>query len=197
MKNVKPYYILFLIYLYSCGEQGIEKNAATINIYNHVVDFRYQPRDWQTCYGLKDDPFKSMIDNKGWLWYDFAYGNHIGFPYANFCYERNKSYRLGIYPQLVNSFMLTDAKQKLGSPGEPIIYTTGRHGDILFSQTTFASFSDEALALDTRYDVTSIELKNKKNTTSSAAIRLEFNSIHQMELSEDKKRAYTVKYTGE
>ena len=30
-----------------------------------VLDFRYQPERWQTCIGLPDDPFKTIIGSDG------------------------------------------------------------------------------------------------------------------------------------
>mgnify|MGYP006283986265 FL=1 len=138
-----------------------------------------------------------MIDNSGGLWYDFVYGNHIGFPYDNFCYERNKGYKLSIQPQLVGSSVLLQAEQKMISAKEPIIITKGNHKGLSYQQVNFASFSDVENPLKTRYDVCKVQLKNEGKTSEEAILRFHFNTIHRMELGPDKKKAYLVKFGEE
>jgi hypothetical protein len=197
MNYVKSYYILFLIYLFSCGDQGLEKNIDTIDIDNHVVDFRYQPRNWQTCYGLKDDFYKSMIDKDGGVWYEFAYGNHIGFPYDNYCYERNKGYRLAVFPQLILKEDTSKRHQEMQSAKVPVIRTWKGYGDLEFRQTTFASFTDSQNPLESRYDLSAIKIMNTGNKAAEVPLRLEYNTIHQMEMDETGKKAFLLKFNGE
>ncbi len=159
------------------------------------VDFRYQPREWQTCYGLVDDFYKSMIADDGSLWYDFRYGtNHIGFPYTNFCWERNKGYRIAVFPRLIRLGYPSDQSQAIESPRLPIVINDAKYGNMAYQQSTFASFSDVANPLDSRYDICRIEVKNEGKTHETARVRVEINTTFQMELDESRKRAYLVLY---
>ena len=116
---MKKIFFLAAVVLISFGCTRKTDTESTIQEKALDVDFRYQPREWQTCYGLKDDFYKSMVDDKGGLWYDFVYGNHIGFPYPNFCYERNKGYTLAIYPQVVDSPVMSEVNQEMMSARKP------------------------------------------------------------------------------
>ena len=194
---MKKIFFLAAVVLISFGCTRKTDTESTIQEKALDVDFRYQPREWQTCYGLKDDFYKSMVDDKGGLWYDFVYGNHIGFPYPNFCYERNKGYTLAIYPQVVDSPVMSEVKQEMVSARKPIIITEGSYGKISYRQVNFASFADDTNPLETRYDVCNIQLKNESRVPEEKALRLHFNTIHQVELGPEKKKAYLVKYGQE
>ncbi len=162
------------------------------------VDFRYRPREWQVCFGLKDDLNKSMIANDGGLWYDFVYGNnHIGFPYPNFCYERNKGYTLSITPQLVGQGQPSEQNQWVDIAEIPIIKNKAAYGRFQLHQTTLASFVDNSNPLKNRYDVVSLQLQNKAERQDSTRLRVAFNTIHQIELDETRTKVYLAPYTGE
>ena len=45
---------------------------ATAALEPEVLDFRYQPERWQTCIGLPDDPFKTIVGSDGGLYYDYG-----------------------------------------------------------------------------------------------------------------------------
>ncbi len=146
--NIKFVFYLLILSIFACKPQG--QNDLSNEQNEPVVDFKYQPREWQTCYGLKDDFYKSMIDNDGNLWYDFAYGNHIGFPYDNYCYERNKGYQLAIFPQLVLQEDTSKRHQEMQSAKVPVIRSWKGYGNLKFRQTTLASFADSQNPLESR-----------------------------------------------
>jgi hypothetical protein len=188
---------MFCIFLIACSDQGEDRYQSVASQDKPTVNFEYQPREWQTCYCLKDDFYKSMIDNNGNLWYDFAYGNHIGFPYDNYCYERNKGYRLAIFSQLVLQEDTGKSHQEMQSAKVPVIRTWKGYGNLNFRQTTFASFADSQNPLESRYDLSTIHVVNAGEETANIPLRLEFNTIHQMELDETGKKAFLLKFEGE
>ncbi len=193
---MKPVHLLtfLLSLLWACSE----KPANTSDLDSDLrVDYRYQPREWQTCYGLKDDYYKSMLDDQGGLWYDFVYSNHIGFPYDNFCYERNKGYTLAIQPQLASEPVMSEVEQEMASPQKPVIITRGRYGLLQYEQLNFAAFSDPNNPLKSRYDVCNVRLENTGSAAEEATLRLHFNGIHQVELGPEKKKAFLVKFGEE
>jgi hypothetical protein len=194
MNYFKPVSLLMLIFLFACTDQKVVKNKNLTKKNNLTIDYKYQPREWQTCYGLKDDYYKSMIDKDGGLWYNFAYGNHIGFPYDNYCYERNKGYRLAIFPQLILPEDTSKRHQKMHSAKEPVIINQKGYNNFVYHQTTFASFADKNHPLQSRYDLCAISVENIGEEESNVTLRLEFNTIHQMELDERAKKAYLVKF---
>jgi hypothetical protein len=192
MKYSKFLFTVVLLVAIGCDDYPVKaKKESKLN--SNVVDFRYQPRYWQTCFGLKDDYYKSMIDNNGGLWYDFAWGNHIGFPYDNYCYERNIGYTIALFPQLINAGHNHDNIQNILSPDKPIVENNTKYGDLHFSQRVFASFADEENQLDSRYDVVMVNVKNNGEKVLPYGFRLEINTIHQVELDETGKKVFLLK----
>lgn len=164
------------------------------------VDFRYQPREWQTCFGLKDDSYKSVIAKDGGLWYDFTSDSlgtdHIGFPYPNYCYERNKGYTVAIFPQLITNDPASEEKQEMLGPDKPIIFNKKNYDNIEYNQTVFASFADKSNKLSSRYDVCDINVKNEGKISGNARFRIEFNTIYEMSVDESGKKVF-IKKNGE
>ncbi len=186
-------FVLFLLAgsFFSC-------NKSTVPIVEEApplqVDLRYQPRFWQACFGLKDDLHKSVIAYDGRLWYDFVNGNnHIGFPYANFCYERNKGYGLSINAELVGDEWLAEQEQTLLAPEFPIITNTGQYGKLAFQQTVWASYGDEGDLLGSRYDYCDVKVTNEGNAPEETQVRIVFNSIYPVRLDESRRQVYLLK----
>ncbi len=182
----------FLILLFSCNER-LQQDAPGAE--GLLVDFRYQPRHWQTCFGLKDDFYKSVVADNGSLWYEFVYGNnHIGFPYPNYCWERNKGFRTAIIPQLANRAYPDSSEQGVSRPELPVVRNTSTYANVILTQTTLASYKDEANPLNSRFDVVHLELKNSGQALENTQIRIEVNTTYQMRLDESKTKAYLVLY---
>ncbi len=59
-------------------------SGPTEHLEPEVLDFRYQPARWQTCIGLPDDPYKTIVGSDGALYYEYgkqgpeAYNNGEG-----------------------------------------------------------------------------------------------------------------------
>ena len=93
-----------------------------------VIDFRYSPLSWQTVYCFPDDPYKSLVGERGDLRY-WNPGRPAGAQY---------------FPQIVE-FSLQGMEsdqvgtQRLESPGIPIIHTRIDRPEAFLEITTFAS----------------------------------------------------------
>ncbi|MEM7107341.1 MAG: hypothetical protein AAF519_03875 [Bacteroidota bacterium] len=188
----KPILLYFLTLVIACQAPTREKIGTSDAL---AVDFRYQPREWQTCYGLKDDLYKSMIADDGSLWYGFQFGtNHIGFPYPNYCWERNKGYSTALIPQFINQGYPDSLHQVIESEKLPIVHNYAQYGNLSYAQTTFASFKDSANPLDSRYDVFRIKMQNLTAIEEKTQLRLEINTTFQVRLDESKTKAYLILY---
>ncbi|HVX65737.1 MAG TPA: hypothetical protein VHA11_04000 [Bryobacteraceae bacterium] len=92
-----------------------------------AIDFRYAPRQWQTAFCFPDDPFKSLVGNRGQLLY-----GHPG--------RRNIEY----FPTMIEfslAGMQRDhvARQELEAPGVPVVHTQIERPDGFLELTTFAT----------------------------------------------------------
>ena len=92
------------------------------------VDFRYAPASWQTAYCFPDDPYKSLVGERG----ELRYG-HPG-----------QGKDLDYFP-LVVEFGLAGmeraavGRQRLESPGTPIVHTRLDFSEAFLELTTFAT----------------------------------------------------------
>ncbi|HUV97103.1 MAG TPA: hypothetical protein VMV98_06500, partial [Acidobacteriaceae bacterium] len=92
-----------------------------------AIDFRYSPAFRQTAYCFPDDPYKSVMNEKGTLLYG---------------YDRDK--QIDYFPLIIN-FALGGMKpasfveQTLESPAVPIVRTTLQRADATMLLTTFAT----------------------------------------------------------
>ena len=59
--------------------RGFPVENPTQNLEPQVLDFRYAPYRWQTCIGLPDDPYKSIVGSDGGLYYDYGGGRFHDF----------------------------------------------------------------------------------------------------------------------
>ena len=87
-----------------------------------VLDFRYRPARWQTCIGLVDDPFKTIVGDDGGLYYD--YGRRGPEPYDN---------GQGVFGTRLLAEFVTGAEpgslsQSLASPRVPIVVSKRQVG---------------------------------------------------------------------
>jgi len=92
------------------------------------IDFRYSPLSWQTAYCFPDDPYKSLVGERG----ELRYG-HPG---------RGKA--IDYFPTVVE-FSLAGMEadrvisQRLESPGIPIVYTQIERPTVTLQLITFAT----------------------------------------------------------
>ncbi|MES2220873.1 MAG: hypothetical protein V4587_07895, partial [Acidobacteriota bacterium] len=92
-----------------------------------IIDFRYSPAFRQTAYCFPDDPYKSVMNEKGTLLYG---------------YDRDR--QIDYFPLIVNfalGGMMPAAfvEQTLESPSVPIVRTTLQRADATMLLTTFAT----------------------------------------------------------
>lgn len=124
------------------------------------IDFRYAPVFRQTAYCFPDDPYKSVMNEKGTLFYG---------------YDREK--QIDYFPLIVN-FALAGMKhasvasQTLESPSVSILRTVLERADATMTLTTFATNnSDEG-----RVDNVLIEIRPRKSDQVNVAPVVEIHS---------------------
>jgi hypothetical protein len=93
-----------------------------------AIDFRYAPSSWRTVYSLPDDPYKSLVGDRGELLY-WNPGRPAGAQY---------------FPQIVEFSLLgmesdERGEQRLESPGVPIVHTRIDRPQCFLQITTFAT----------------------------------------------------------
>ncbi|MEK7406127.1 MAG: hypothetical protein AAB225_13555 [Acidobacteriota bacterium] len=92
-----------------------------------AIDFRYSPLAWQTAFCFPDDPYKSLVGERG----DLRYGHTRGKP-------------LHYFPVTVEfsaGGMEADrlSRQRLEAPGVPIVHTRIDRPEAYLELTTFAT----------------------------------------------------------
>ena len=93
-----------------------------------AVDFRQSPLSWQTAYCFPDDPYKSLIGERGELRYGHP-GQSAGLAYFPQVVEFSL---LGMEPNEVRG-------QELEAPGIPIVHTRIDRPEAFLELTTFAT----------------------------------------------------------
>jgi hypothetical protein len=101
-----------------------------------TLDFRYAPQRWQTCIGLPDDPYKSIVMSDGGLYYDY----HSGGRYYGF--------RVRLVPGLLGDGAAGKVSQRLADPRVPIVISEQARGDLMLSSDAWAYAVATFLAKD-------------------------------------------------
>ncbi len=104
------------------------QSAASGQSTSSAIDFRYSPLSWQTTYCFPDDPYKSLIGERGELRYGHP-GLGRGERYFSEIVEFST---LGMESDLVS-------QQRLEAPGIPIIHTRIDRSEGYLELTTFAT----------------------------------------------------------
>ena len=178
-------WILISFMIFSCSKGNNE--SPSVN--RHKVDFRYAPRSWQTCYGLKDDLHKSMIAHNGALYYDYSQKENIVQPYIDNTYGGKRGYQIKIRP-LISGFGEMVSKQKILDEKIPVIITHHIANDIALKQETWASYLDKDNKLDTRLDYSHFEVNN--SSSSKKFVHLQFEIVSKYPLNLKRKHNEVV-----
>lgn len=101
--------------------------ASEVEDLSSAIDFRYAPRSWQTAFCFPDDPYKSLVGERGELRYGHTRGQGIdGFPMVVEFSAR------GMEPNEV-------ARQALEAPEIPIVHTRLGRPEAYLDLTAFAT----------------------------------------------------------
>ena len=132
------------------------------------IDFRYAPLSGQTAFCFPDDPFKSLVGERGELRYGFARGRFetvIAFSVS------------GVEPDVV-------ARQELESPAVPIVHTRIDRAEAFLHLTAFATNR----ASEGRVDNVIVEIRPRTRRTvrtapvvtvrSRRAVRSQGNAVY-------------------
>ena len=126
MKHRDIFGLILLLVLVSCNSKPV------FNPGEYVMDRRYAPIWWQICISMPDEMQKTIVDNKGRLYYDYINkpeGNqwHTG-PF-NGC-------NLAMYPG-IGPLEPDSVAQRLLSPEIPVLLTNYTSNKILLSTKIF------------------------------------------------------------
>ena len=98
-----------------------------------AVDFRYSPLSWQTAFCFPDDPFKSLVGERG----ELRYG-HPGLP-AKGRVKPNDYFPLVVEFSLLGMEPNVVGRQQLEAPAVPIVHTRIDRPEAFMELTTFAT----------------------------------------------------------
>lgn len=150
-----------------------------------TVDFRYAPERWQTCIGLPDDPFKTIVGHDGGLYYD---------------YSKVSGRRFGtqLLAELDTEAKVSPKSQQLHSARVPVVTTRHKHGALELRQVAWANAPtgqsvDEWSAK--RADFLSLTVANTGQAPADAQLRLKAGATVLLKL--DDARTRLVKEDGQ
>ena len=98
-----------------------------------AIDFRYSPLSWQTAFCFPDDPFKSLVGERG----DLRYG-HPGIP-AKGRVKPNDYFPILVEFSLLGMEPDVVGRQQLEAPALPIVHTRIDRPEAFMELTTFAT----------------------------------------------------------
>ena len=127
------------------------------------VDFRYSPAFRQTAYCFPDDPYKSVMNEKGSLLYGFDRENKIQYFPLTIDFSLG-----GMKPASV-------VNQTLESPSVPIVHTTLERTDATMKLTTFATNNPG----EGRVDNVLIEIHPKNSDQVNVSPVVGIHSVHE------------------
>ncbi len=136
------------------------------DLHNRVIDFRFAPEINQTCIGLVDDYYKTIVREDGSLNYLWE-GDQNQFVDGTIpacdkrilnCQEGNMGFKYRYLPKFYHRDRLVRRTQDFGSPRAAIVTTREEYEETLFQWTTFA-YQDEAGA---RMDVILFRMEAKE-----------------------------------
>jgi hypothetical protein len=153
----------------AAAQTGIASGAAAAA---PPVDFRYAPLQWQTAYCFPDDPYKSLVGDRGELLY-----GHPG--------RRNLEY----FPLVVDFSLLgMDAgvvvRQELESPRAPIVHTRIEKSDSYLDLICFATRRPEEGRVD------NVIVRVSPRASPSKQVRLQFTIKTRSEVVVDRQLIY-------
>ena len=133
---------------------------VTPDLESLVLDFRHAPRRWQTCFGLPDDPHKSIVGSDGGLYYDYGGG-------------RFHDFQTRILAQLDTNDAPGAVRQRLHDARTAIVITEQTWGDLTLEQCAWAR-APERGAVDEwsaqRVDYLWVKMINRSDRRDTARI---------------------------
>jgi len=184
MKDYK-FLLLFVLVLLACNKKSI------VNESDYTMDHRYAPIWGQTSICLPDEVQKTIVDDKGIIYYDYTVDAnwHMG-PFNGF----NISMAAGL--DTVETVGLT---QHLYSAKVPVLITSAVENNILFSTDIFAVApalkysSEDSCELSKGFrglphnDIIIVNIKNTSAKDTLIVPKFFIKSIYPVQISKDKK----------
>jgi len=153
-----------------------------------VLDFRYQPEQWQTCIGLPDDAFKTIVGRDGGLYYDFGKVGPANYTVGN------GRFGTRLLAALISDGPAAALTQRLHSPRVPIVTTTQKQGPLELRQIAWANApaagSPEGWS-DRRADLAWLTIANTGDSVVPARLRLDVGAIEALRLDAARTRLVT------
>ena len=150
-----------------------------------VLDFRYQPARWQTCIGLVDDPYKTIVGDDGGLYYEYgkqgpeAYNNGQG------------SFGTRILAGFVADADAGTLRQSLYSPRVPIVISEREVGSWRLRQETWSNRmrdTESAQPSADRVDYLAIAATNGGAESAAGQVTLDIGTTTHLVLDDARER---------
>lgn len=123
---------------------------------NRTIDFRYAPDVQQTCIGLADDPYKTIVREDGSLNYQWCDDkNQFVDGTIRACAKRvldvqegNMGFKYRCIPRFYHRDQLVERRQDFGDPGAAIVETVEKYAHCTFRWKTFGHRLKDGTRLD-------------------------------------------------
>jgi len=146
----------------------------TQNLEPQVLDFRYAPYRWQTCIGLPDDPYKSIVGSDGGLYYDYGGG-------------RFHDFKTRILAQIDTEGTADEVRQHLHDARTPVVITEQDWGDLTLQQYAWAR-APESGTIDQwskqRVDYLWLKMVNRGAQTATGQIVIQIDPKDRVVVNE-------------
>lgn len=184
MKISRILFLLTLVIL-ACNRK------STVNEDDYKMDLRYAPIWGQTSICLPDEVQKTIVDDKGIIYYDYTNTNWKIFGPFNGC---NITMCAGL-----DSVECIGVSQHLYSSKVPVLLTSCERNRILFSTDIFAVApalkisTNDSCELSKGYrglphnDIIIVNIKNTSDKVTSVVPRFFVKSVYPVQVSKDKK----------
>jgi hypothetical protein len=180
MKSSVIFFLLALV-IAACNRK------SAVNETDYKMDLRYAPIRNQTSICLPDEAQKTVVDEKGIIYYDYK---DKGGPFRR-CFI---SLRAGL-----DSVETVGVSQHLYSAKVPLLLTSYKKNGILFSTDIFAvapalkTSPEDSCELSKGFrgfphnDIIIVDIKNTSDKDTSVIPRFFVKSVYPVEISKDKK----------
>jgi hypothetical protein len=150
-----------------------------------VLDRRYQPARWQTCIGLVDDPYKTIVGNDGGLYYEYGKQG----PQAYECGQG--SFGTRVLAGFVADTQGAALQQSLQSPRIPIVISQREYGPWLVRQESWSNQMRGAAADGVgadRVDYLTLSATNRGDAADAGEVTLDVGSTSHLVLDAARTR---------
>jgi hypothetical protein len=159
--------------------------AAPGGLEPEVLDHRYPPASWQTCIGLPDDPFKTIVGSDGGLYYDYGKSGP-----ANYSLGAGR-FGTRLLVSLVAAGPNGPVRQILHAPRVPVVTTVARCGALEMRQVAWAAAPAGATVDEWssgRADHLWVTVTNAGAAPAAARLRLEAGATVSLRLDGARNR---------